>query len=276
MLGDDAGLTPYMKGEIKTAFEIDSGLFEKDTFIELFGEAKQFDRILMRIVAELFAEKIAAIYENTLLTIKRSANEAIAPKNSTRLSQHETLREVLEAVVIEESAEYVVKDAECGVPTEAPEEYNVEYAVYGALSLSDEAAADAVRENMPESKNALLLAGIWKRPLLVNTLPRLRLKNILLFSVKNLLLLKNLLLFSAKKLRLLLQQLKNLLQLLMEEPLLLLLKTLLLLLIQNLFRSILKKLFQLLLQNLLLFLMQNLLLLLVRSWLRSRKNVGRE
>lgn len=135
MLGDDAGLTPYMKGEIKTAFEIDPGLFEKDTFVELFGEAKQFDRILMRTVAELFAEKMAAIYENTQLTINGSANEAIVPENSTRLSQHETLREELEATIIEESA---VEYAECEVPTEAPEEYAVENAECEALTQAPE------------------------------------------------------------------------------------------------------------------------------------------
>ena len=179
MLGDDAGLTQYMKGEIKTAFEIDSGLFKKDSFIELFGEAKRFDRILMRIVAELFAEKIAAIYENTQLTINGSANDAIAPENYTRLPQHETLREELETVIIEESAveytecdvpaeapteykmEYAVKDAECEVPTADPEEYAVECAVYGAQSWSVEAAAKAMREDLPECKKHAPFSWDW-------------------------------------------------------------------------------------------------------------------
>lgn len=128
MLEDDAGLTPYIKREIKTAFEIDSGLFEKDTFIELFGEAKHFDRILMRIVAELFAEKMAAIYENPqLTTIDGSSSEAIdAPESSSRLSRHETLREELAAMIIEECA---VEYAECEVPVAVPVERAMEYAV---------------------------------------------------------------------------------------------------------------------------------------------------
>lgn len=128
MLEDDADLTPYIKREIKTAFEIDSGFLEKDTFIELFGEAKHFDRILMRIAAELFTERMAAISENTQLTSNGSSSEAIdAPGNSSRLSQQETLSEEPAATIIEERA--VPEKA----PTDCVESYAMEYATCEAL-----------------------------------------------------------------------------------------------------------------------------------------------
>ncbi|MCJ1347972.1 hypothetical protein MMC31_006202 [Peltigera leucophlebia] len=140
LLEDYAGLNPYIKREIKTAFEIDARLFEKDTFIELFGEAKHFDRILMRIVAELFAEKMAAIHENTQLTINGSSTEAIdATENSTRLSQPETLHEEFATMIIEEcTMEYPEAEA----PAEAPAECAVEYAVCEVLASCDEPAVE--------------------------------------------------------------------------------------------------------------------------------------
>lgn len=76
-LKDDLGLKPYIKGELKAAFESDDTLFGKERFIELFGEAKQFDRILMRIVADIYSEKIAQISQNTPAVINGSPVEAI-------------------------------------------------------------------------------------------------------------------------------------------------------------------------------------------------------
>lgn len=109
---------------------------------------------------------MAVIYENTQPTISGSTNEAIAPENSSQLSQHETQREELEAIVEESAVEYAecevpaealeVYTVECSefeVPAEALEEYTVEYTVYEVLSSSEEAAADAVCEGWPECEN---------------------------------------------------------------------------------------------------------------------------
>lgn len=77
LLKDNLGLKPYIKRELKAAFESDNTLFGKERFIELFGEAKQFDRILMRIVADIYSEKIAQISQNTPAVINGSPAEAI-------------------------------------------------------------------------------------------------------------------------------------------------------------------------------------------------------
>lgn len=77
LLKDDLGLKPYIKRELEVAFESDNALFGKERFIELFGEAKQFDRILMRIVADIYSEKIAQISQNTPAVSNGSPVEAI-------------------------------------------------------------------------------------------------------------------------------------------------------------------------------------------------------
>lgn len=94
LLKDDLGLKPYIKRELKTAFESDDTLFGKERFIELFGEAKQFDRILMRIVAEIYSEKIAQISQNTPAVTNGSLAEAMSTtETSSPPSRYETLRE---------------------------------------------------------------------------------------------------------------------------------------------------------------------------------------
>ena len=77
LLEDDLGSKPYIKRELKAAFESDNTLFEKERFLELFGEARQFDKILVRIVTEIYSEKIAHISQNTPVIINGSAVEAL-------------------------------------------------------------------------------------------------------------------------------------------------------------------------------------------------------
>lgn len=77
LLEDDLGLKPYIERELKAAFESDDTFFGKERFIELFGEAKQFDRILMRIVADIYSEKIAQVSQNRPDVINGSPLEAI-------------------------------------------------------------------------------------------------------------------------------------------------------------------------------------------------------
>lgn len=93
-LNDVLGLKPYIMRELKAAFESDDTLFGKQRFIELFGEAKQFDQILMRTVAEIYSEKIAHISQNNPAIINESPVEAIfTTRAPSPLSGHEALRE---------------------------------------------------------------------------------------------------------------------------------------------------------------------------------------
>lgn len=85
LLEDDLGLKPYIKRELKAAFESDDALFGKERFIELFGEAKHFDRILMRIVADIYSEKIAQISQNTPAVSNGSPVEAIFTTGTSSL-----------------------------------------------------------------------------------------------------------------------------------------------------------------------------------------------
>lgn len=104
-LEDDLGLKPYIKRELKAAFESDNTLFEKERFLELFGEAKQFDRILMRSVTEIYSEKIATISQNTPVTNDGSPVESVfTPDLSSPRSRNENLRGEPEAVSYEEPA----------------------------------------------------------------------------------------------------------------------------------------------------------------------------
>lgn len=100
---DDLGLKPYIKKELKAALESDDTLFEKERFLELFGEAKQFDRILIRIVTEIYSEKVAHISQNKPVIINRSGIDAIfTTELSSPPSRNETLREEPETVGYEE------------------------------------------------------------------------------------------------------------------------------------------------------------------------------
>lgn len=92
LLEGDLGLKPYIKRELKAAFESDDTMFEKERFLELFGEAKQFDKILMRIVTEIYGEKIAHISQNTPVIINGSLVEAIF---TTELSSPRSRNEIL-------------------------------------------------------------------------------------------------------------------------------------------------------------------------------------
>lgn len=85
LLEDDLGLKPYIKRELKAAFESDDALFGKERFIELFGEAKHFDKILMRIVADIYSEKIAQISQNTPAVSNGSPVEAIFTTGTSSL-----------------------------------------------------------------------------------------------------------------------------------------------------------------------------------------------
>lgn len=52
-------LTIFLKKEMKAALMIDTDFLTTSRFLELIGTVKLFDRILMRIVAEIYNEKIA-------------------------------------------------------------------------------------------------------------------------------------------------------------------------------------------------------------------------
>lgn len=92
LLEDDLGFKPYIKRELKAAFKRDDTRFEKERFLELFREAKQFDKILMRILTEIYSEKIAHISQNTPVIINGSPVEAIfTTELSSPLSRNETL-----------------------------------------------------------------------------------------------------------------------------------------------------------------------------------------
>lgn len=85
LLKDDLGLKPYIERELRAAFENDDTLFGKERFIELFGESKQFDRILMRIVADIYSEKIAQISQNRPAVVNGSPPEAIFTTETSSL-----------------------------------------------------------------------------------------------------------------------------------------------------------------------------------------------
>lgn len=92
LLEDDLGFKPYIKRELKAAFKRDDTRFEKERFLELFREAKQFDKILMRILTQIYSEKIAHISQNTPVIINGSPVEAIfTTEMSSPLSRNETL-----------------------------------------------------------------------------------------------------------------------------------------------------------------------------------------
>lgn len=73
MIGD----TRYIKMEVEAALIIDEGLFTIRQFLEFIGEVINFDRILIKIIAEICTEKIAIIAQNTQNTIDGSCSEAI-------------------------------------------------------------------------------------------------------------------------------------------------------------------------------------------------------
>lgn len=88
LLEDDLGLKPYIERELKAAFDSDDTLFGKERFIELFGEAKQFDRILMRIIADIYSEKIAQIYQNRPAVVNGSPPEVIFATETSSICSH--------------------------------------------------------------------------------------------------------------------------------------------------------------------------------------------
>lgn len=83
LLKDILELKPYFKRELKAAFESDDTLFRKERFIGLFGEAKQFDRTLMGVVADIYSEKITQISQNTPAVINGPPAEAIFATGTT-------------------------------------------------------------------------------------------------------------------------------------------------------------------------------------------------
>ncbi len=73
---EDGWLRGILKGKLKAALTIDKHLTTKASFLKFIGTAGIFDRMLMRIVAEIYKEQILEMYHPTPSWSIPSSNDA--------------------------------------------------------------------------------------------------------------------------------------------------------------------------------------------------------